>query len=115
MPNDNLKGDGIDLSIIIDIKNKIAEIKDKLKEQGISKTLFDELTANARLLQGLLDRLLNKVNLTQSDINDAYTTLQNVKRTELQKETKKSFVSASIIIGLIIASIFGINYLLKKK
>jgi ABC-type antimicrobial peptide transport system permease subunit len=96
------------LSIVDELKNKLGDIKDKIKEGGLSNTVFSELTSNAKLLQDKIDTLLNKVGaLTQSDINDAYLVLQKAKRSELEalknKDMKRINVYAIVGVALLIA------------
>jgi len=103
-------------SIIDDITSKLTDIKDKIKASGITTTAFNELTNNAKLLQSKLDELLQKKGLySQSDINDAYSVLQDYKRKELEMENKKSMnrtIVYAVVIGL---AIFGLYRYAKKK
>ena len=80
-----------ELTIIDELKSKLTEVKDKLKNEKVSGVIFSELTYNAKLLQNKLDELLSKRGLiSQSDVNDAYTTLQEYKRREMENLSKKS-------------------------
>ena len=80
-----------ELTIIDELKSKLTEVKDKLKNEKVSGVIFSELTYNAKLLQNKLDELLSKRGLiSQSDVNDAYTTLQEYKRREMEILSKKS-------------------------
>jgi hypothetical protein len=103
------------LSIVDELKSKLGDIKDKIKQGGLSNTVFSELTTNAKLLQDKLDMLLNKFGaITQSDVNDAYLVLQQTKRSELEalknKEMKRVGVYAIVGIALLVGF-----YLYKKK
>jgi hypothetical protein len=62
-----------------------------------------------------LDELLNKKGLiTQSDVNDAYTTLQEYKRREMEILSKKSNRKLIIYGALGILGIVVLVRLLKK-
>ena len=74
------------LSVVDQLKSKFTDIKDKLKQSNLTKSVFDELTADAKLVQDKLNELLSKQGfISQSDIEDAYTILQDQKRKELEK------------------------------
>jgi len=80
-----------DLSVVNEIKSLLTEAKDKLKSDDLSSVVFTQVSNNAKLLQNKLDELLNKKGLyTQSDVNDAYLTIQEYKRKELELMSKKS-------------------------
>jgi DNA repair exonuclease SbcCD ATPase subunit len=80
-----------DLSVVNEIKSLLTEAKDKLKSDDLSSEVFTQVSNNAKLLQNKLDELLNKKGLyTQSDVNDAYLTIQEYKRKELELMSKKS-------------------------
>lgn len=80
-----------DISVVNEIKSLLTEAKDKLKNENLSSTIFTQVSNNAKLLQDKLDELLNKKGLyTQSDVNDAYATIQDYKRRELELMSKKS-------------------------
>jgi hypothetical protein len=103
------------LSIVDELKNKIGDIKDRIKSGGLSNTVFVELTTNAKLLQEKLDSILNKFGaITQSEINDAYIVLQNVKRSELEALSKKDSNRVGVYLLIGIALIVGV-YLYKKN
>lgn len=97
-----------ELSIIDELKSKLTEVKDKLKNEKVTSVVFSELTNNAKLLQSKLDELLNKRGFfSQSDVNDAYTTLQEYKRRELEilsKKSKKNLIiyGAIGVLGLVL-------------
>ena len=108
--------EGSDLPIIDQIKSRLAEIKDKLKEEGVTAVIFGELSKNAKLLQDKLDELNKKRGLlTQSDVNDAYATLQEVKRNELEAESKKARNKMILYIAIGVAIVGGLVYYLKDK
>jgi hypothetical protein len=103
------------LSIVDELKNKLGDIKDKIKSGGLSNTVFSELTNNAKLLQDKIDSLLNKVGaLTQSDINDAYLVLQKAKRSELEALKNKDMKRINVYAIVGIALLIGV-YLYKKN
>ncbi len=103
------------LSIVDELKNKLGDIKDRIKSGGLSNTVFVELTTNAKLLQEKLDSLLNKYGaITQSEINDAYIVLQNAKRSELQSLSKKDSNRFGVYLVVGIALLVGV-YLYKKN
>jgi hypothetical protein len=104
------------LSIVDEIKNKLGDIKDKIKEGGLTNTVFVELTTNAKLLQEKLDLLLNKYGaITQSEINDAYIVLQNAKRSELEALNKKDMNRVNVYVVIGIALLVGLYFYNKKK
>jgi hypothetical protein len=98
-----------DLSVVNDIKSLLTEAKDKLKNEQLSSVVFTQVSNNAKLLQSKLDELLNKKGLyTQSDVNDAYLTIQEYKRRELElmsKTSKKKLIMYGAISVLVIAII----------
>jgi hypothetical protein len=101
------------LSIIDEIKSKIIDIKDRIKEEGVSSTVFGELSKNAKLLQDKLNEILSKTILSQSDIDDAYATLQEVKRNELallSQRSRNSMILYFVVGGL---AIYGVYKLIK--
>lgn len=103
------------LSIVDELKNKLGDIKDRIKQGGLSNTLFVELTNNAKLLQDKLDLLLNKFGaVTQSDVNDAYLVLQQAKRSELEALKNKDMQRISVYAVIGIALLVGV-YLYKKN
>ena len=103
------------LSIVDELKNKLGDIKDKIKGGGLSNAVFSELTNNAKLLQDKIDTLLNKYGaLTQSDINDAYIVLQKSKRSELEALNKKEMKNINVYVIVGIALLVGV-YLYKKN
>jgi hypothetical protein len=102
-------------SVIDEITSKLTDIKDKIKQSGITTTMFNELSSNAKILQGKLDELLQKKGLyTQSDINDAYDVLQEFKRKEMERESRKS-INRAITYILIVGVVVGGLYLLSKR
>ena len=104
------------ITVVDEIKSTLANIKDRLKTEGVSNVVFTELTNNAKMLQGKLDELMSKAGLfTQSDINDAYAVLQEYKRKELEAEAKKSRNRAIAYVGVGIFLVLGIRYILKRK
>ena len=103
------------LSIVDELRNKLGDIKDRIKEGGLSNAVFVELTTNAKLLQEKLDLLFNKYGaITQSEINDAYIVLQNAKRSELEALSKKDSNKVGVYLVIGIALLVGV-YLYKKK
>ena len=98
-----------DLSVVNDIKSLLTEAKDKLKSGNLSNEIFTQVSNNAKILQSKLDELLNKKGLyTQSDVNDAYLTIQEYKRRELElmsKTSKKKLIIYGAIGVLVIAII----------
>jgi hypothetical protein len=103
------------LTIVDELKSKLGDIKDKIKQGGLSNTVFSELTNNAKLLQDKLDMLLNKFGaVTQSDVNDAYLVLQQAKRSELEALKNKEMKRISVFAIVGIALLVGV-YLYKKK
>ena len=96
-----------DLSVVNDIKSLLTEAKDKLKNEQLSSVVFTQVSNNAKLLQSKLDELLNKKGLyTQSDVNDAYLTIQEYKRRELElmsKTSKKKLIIYGAIGVVVIA------------
>jgi len=104
-----------ELSVIDELKSKLTEVKDKLKNEKVTSVVFNELSTNAKLLQKKLDELLGKKGLiSQSDVNDAYTTLQEYKRREMEILSKKSQKTLLIYGVLGVLGIVVLVRLLKK-
>jgi polyhydroxyalkanoate synthesis regulator phasin len=104
------------LTIVDELKNQLGGIKDKIKQSGVTSAIFETLTTNAKLIQTQIDTLLGKGGLyTQSDVNDAYATLQEVKRRELELEEKKAKNKAFLYLGVAVAISIGIYLYVKKK
>ena len=100
-----------ELTIIDELKSKLTEVKDRLKNEQVTSIVFNELSTNAKLLQNKLDELLNKKGLiSQSDVNDAYATLQEFKRREMEILSKKS-KNTLIIYGVL--GVLGIVLLIR--
>jgi acetate kinase len=103
-------------SIVEQLMSKLTDIKDKLKGGNIDAFVFENLSRNAKLIQDKVNDLLKKRGLyTQSDINDAYETLQSVERSELEKESKKAMKRLIIYSGIGVALVVGLIIILKKK
>ena len=103
-------------SIVEQLLTKLTDIKDKLKSGKIDALVFENLSKNAKLIQDKVNDLVKKKGFyTQSDINDAYETLQSVERSELEKESKKSTKRLMIYSGIGVALIVGVYLILKKK
>jgi hypothetical protein len=104
------------LSIIDQLKGKLSELKDKIKDGNLTTAIYDEVTNNAKLIQNKLNDLLAKKGLlSQSDVNDAYSVIQNVKRSELENDNKKSFKKLYIYGALGIIVIAGIIMYKKRN
>jgi hypothetical protein len=104
-----------DLTIVDEIRGKLTQVKDRLKNEDLSSVAFTEISANAKILQSKLDELLQKKGIySQSDIDDAYKTLQEFKRNELATYSRKAKRNAIIIGGLFVLGIVLINRALKK-
>lgn len=103
-------------TIVEQLVTKLTDIKDKLKGGKIDAFVFENLSNNAKVIQDKVNELLKKKGFyTQSDINDAYETLQAVERSELERESKKSIKRLVIYSGIGIAFIVGVYLILKKK
>jgi len=104
------------LSIVDQLKSQLTDIKDKLRESNTGGNSFDVLTSGAKILQDKIDFFLkNKGFYSQSDVNDAYATMQEVKRKQLEDESKKAKNRAILYTGLALAGIIGLYLLLKQK
>ena len=104
------------LSIVDQLKSQLTDIKDKIKESSVGGTAFDVLTSGAKILQDKIDFFLkNKGFYTQSDVNDAYATMQDVQRKQLEADTKKAKNRAILYTGLALAGIIGLYLLLRQK
>jgi hypothetical protein len=104
------------LSIIDQLKGKLSELKDKIKDGNLTTAIYDEVTSNAKLIQDKLNELLAKKGLlSQSDVNDAYSVIQDVKRSELQNDNKKSSKKLYIYVGVVILIISGVMLYKKIK
>lgn len=93
------------LSIVDQLKGVLTDIKDKIKSANVSSTVFEELSSSAKIIQDKLNELLQKKGiLTQSDINDAYETLQKQQKKILQDQSKKeaSRLSVYLLIGVLL-------------
>lgn len=103
------------LSIIDQLKGKLSELKDKIKDGNLTTAIYNEVTSNAKLIQNKLNELLAKKGLiSQSDVNDAYSVIQNVKRSELESQNKKSFNKIYIYTAIGVLIIAGVM-LYKKR
>ena len=104
------------LSIIDQLKGQINVIKDKIKSGELSTEVFDTLSSGAKLLQSKLDSLLQKGGLyTQSDVNDAYASMQEVQRKTLELEALKSKYRIYVYMGVALLIGVGIYLYAKKK
>ncbi len=104
------------LTIVDELRSQLTSVKDRIKEEGVSKVVFDELTSSAKLLQNKLDELLSKKGiLTQSDINDAYEVIKKAKRDELDNINKKVKKKTLIYLGLGIVVVSLLVMYSKKK
>jgi hypothetical protein len=104
-----------DLTIIDELRAKLTQVKDKLKNDDLTSVAFTEISANAKILQNKLDDLLQKKGIySQSDIDDAYATLQEFKRRELEMYSKKAKRNTIMIGALFVLGIVLINRALKK-
>lgn len=101
-------------SIIQQLTSRITDIKDRLKEDGVTKVAFGELSSRAKTLQDEVNKLLSKKGFySQADINNAYETMQSDMRAELESESKKSLkrMTTYIVGGIVVLTIlyFGIK------
>jgi hypothetical protein len=104
------------LSVIDELKIQINDIKQKIKEGELSTDVFDTLSKGAKVLQNKLDTLLSKGGIyTQSDVNDAYATMQEVQKKTLELEALKSKYRLYIYVGVAFAIGLGIYLYVKKK
>jgi hypothetical protein len=103
-------------SVVGEIKSKLNDIKDKIKSSGVASGIFDGLISNANFLQTKLDELLKKKGLyNQSDIDDAYATLREAKRKELELMNKKATRRLVVFSILGIGVLVGAYYLIKRN
>jgi hypothetical protein len=104
------------LTIVDELRSQLTTIKDRIKEEGVSKVVFDELTSSAKLLQNKLDELLAKGGiLNQSDIDDAYNVIKQAKKDELDIIDKKVKKKTLVYIGLGIVVVALLVMYSKKK
>lgn len=104
------------LSIVDELKSKLTDIKDKIKESSSSGNSFDVLTNSAKMLQDKIDFFLKNNGLySQSDVNDAYSTMQEVQRNQLALDSKKAKNRAILYSVLVLGGVIGIYLLLKSK
>ena len=102
--------------IIRDVTSKLTEYKDKLREGQYTDVVFKELSVNAKTLQDVLDNLLRKKDvLTNEDVNNAYETLQELKRQEFEKMSREANRKAIIYIGSVVVILSALYFLLKTK
>lgn len=104
-------------SIINQLKSKLAEIKDRIKGEGVSSVVFGELTANAKEIQSKLDEILRAGGvLTEQQKNEAYLILQEQEKREIKNRYKKdSNRMIAIAVGFILLTGAIIFYTKKKK
>jgi hypothetical protein len=103
-------------TIIEDLVSKLTDIKDKIKGGSIDALVFEKLSQNAKTIQDKLNELLGKKGFyTQSEINDAYATLQEIQRKELEAESKKAMKRLAIYSGIGVVVIVGLYLILKRK
>ena len=103
------------LSVVDQLVAQLTDIKDKIKTRGLTETAFGELTNSAKTLQNKLDELLSKKGLlSQSDINDAYSLIQEQKRKELENMNREATKKTLIYIGVAVLVVGGLIYLRKK-
>jgi hypothetical protein len=103
-------------TIIEDLLSKLTDIKDRIKSGSVDAFVFEKLSQNAKTIQDKLNDLLGKKGFyTQSDINDAYTTLQEIQRKELEIESKKSMKRLAIYGGIGVVVFVGLYLILKRK
>lgn len=104
-------------SVVNQLNARLSEIKDKIKEEGVSTALFDELTANAKDIQTKLDNIFRKGGLlTEREKNEAIAMLEEQKKAELKKQYRRTTTRtiAIVLVGaLIIAGLF--TYVKKTK
>ena len=116
MPTNNQNSMVSQLEIVDKLKTELNTIKDKIKLGGLSNVAFDTLSQDAKKLQDKIDDILSKKGvLTQSDINDAYSTMQSVKRGELEDMSNKSKRKFYIYLGLGVLFAFGLYYYNKNN
>ena len=105
-------------SVVTEIQRKITDIKEKIKQEGVSSTVFGELSSYANTLQKKLDELLSKRGiLTQSDINDAYKSLQDVQRKELadmEAKSQRNLVRYTIVIVAVVVGAYILTKRMRK-
>lgn len=106
----------INPSIIDELRAKLSDIKDRLKESNLTSVAFDELTSNAKLIQDKLNDLFQKKGfISQSDIDDAYDVLKQAKKKELElmrnKANRRLIIYSALILGIGI----GAYFIFKKK
>jgi len=110
------KATNTQLSVVDELKMQINEIKDRIKQGEFTDDVFSTLTVGAKVLQGKLDNLLRKGGIyTQSDVNDAYATMQEIKRKNLEIESLKSKYRLYIYLGVALALGVGIYIYVKNK
>jgi len=104
------------LSIIDKLKSELGKIKDTIKDGKVTKETFEKLTGTANILQGKLNELLGKKGiLTQSDVNDAYSVIEQTKKKELEDFSKKAKRKRLLYVGLTLLGVGIIVLALKKK
>jgi hypothetical protein len=102
--------------VVNQINSEITSIKDVMKDPKITDYAFQKLSENAKLLQTKLDKILkggSRVN--QRDLDDAYTTMQEVKRKELGKMGTNAILRVVIGISVIVLAYVIINKYTKNK
>lgn len=103
-------------TIVDELIVKLTEIKDTLRTGNVDAFVFENLTKNAKTIQDKVNDLMTKKGFyTQSDLNDAYATLQEIKRGELAEENKKAMKRLIGYSVLGVAIFIGIYVILKKK
>jgi hypothetical protein len=103
-------------TIVDELILKLTEIKDTLKSGNVDAFVFEKLSQNGKLLQDKINDLATKKGFyTQSDLNDAYALLQQVKRGELEADSKKAIKRLIGYSVLGVAIFIGIYVILKRK
>ena len=101
--------------VVSQLSTEIINIKDKLKDEKLSDYAFSELSKNAKYLQDKIDNILKKGGLvTKDDVADAYTALQETKRKELKKLSRRMVINISGGLVAIVGAIIVINRITKK-
>lgn len=103
-------------SVVNQLRSRLAEIKDSIKQSGLTTTVFNELTTNAKQIQNKLDEILRRGGVvTEEDKNEAFEILERQRKEELQKMFKKNNIRAAVIILGSILVLGGLFYYVKKR
>lgn len=101
--------------VVNQLNTRLTELKDKIKKEGVSNVLFDELTSNAKEIQTKLDDIFRKGGImTDKDADEAIALLEKQRKEELEKQYRKGTTRTIILVLVGALVIGGLFYYVKK-